>query len=80
MCLAVPMKVLSRDGEMGKVEQDGVARDVSFAMVPEAEVGDYVLIHAGFAIERLDQQQAADTLALLNEMWAEDEPDPRGGS
>ncbi|NMB74494.1 MAG: HypC/HybG/HupF family hydrogenase formation chaperone [Myxococcales bacterium] len=70
MCLAVPMKVLSRQGEMGAVEQAGVRREVSFAMLPEAAVGDFVLIHAGFAIQRLDEEEARSTLDLIRQIAA----------
>jgi hydrogenase expression/formation protein HypC len=68
MCLAIPMKVIEREDERGKVEQGGVIREVSFAMLPEVVLGDYVLVHAGFAIERLDEQEAQSTLALLHEV------------
>ena len=70
MCLAVPMKVISLEGELGQVEQSGVTRQVSFALLPEVALGDFVLIHAGFAIERLDEQEARETLDLLREVAA----------
>ena len=76
MCLAIPMKVIECKNERGKVEQGGVIREVSFAMVPEVVLGDYVLIHAGFAIERLDEQEAQNTLDLLRNVIAASEPDP----
>ncbi len=72
MCLAVPMKVVDRRGELGRVEQGGVTREASFTLLPQARPGDYVLVHAGFAIERLDQQEAEKTLQLLQEMLAAD--------
>jgi hydrogenase expression/formation protein HypC len=73
MCLAIPMKVIERENERGKVEQGGVIREVNFAMVPEVVLGDYVLIHAGFAIERLDEQEAQSTLELLRDVIAASE-------
>lgn len=68
MCLAIPMKVIERTDERGKVEQGGVIREVSFVMLPEVVLGDYVLVHAGFAIERLDEEEAQSTLELLREV------------
>jgi hydrogenase expression/formation protein HypC len=64
------MKVIERQGDLGKVEHGGVIREASFAMLPEVQLGDYVLIHAGFAIERLDEQEAQKTLELLREVAA----------
>ncbi len=73
MCLAIPMKVIEREQERGKVEQGGVIREVSFAMLPEVALGDYVLVHAGFAIERLDEQEAQSTLELLRDVLSVEE-------
>jgi hydrogenase expression/formation protein HypC len=68
MCLAVPARVVSIDADqMGTVEIGGVGRQVALDLVPETEVGDYVIVHVGFAIERLDEAEAEETLALLNE-------------
>ena len=68
MCLAVPARVVSIDAErQGTVEIGGVGRQVALDLVPETEVGDYVIVHVGFAIERLDEAEARETLALLNE-------------
>jgi hydrogenase expression/formation protein HypC len=68
MCLAVPMKVVEIDGPFGKVETEGVRRKVSFQLLPDVQTGDYVLIHAGFAIERINEEEAKITLELLNEL------------
>jgi hydrogenase expression/formation protein HypC len=68
VCLGVPMKVLSIDGGLAKVEMGGVVRQASLALVEGVEVGDYVIVHAGFAIERLDESQANVTLGLLREL------------
>jgi hydrogenase expression/formation protein HypC len=67
MCLAVPGKVVSMAGEdplgrMGKIDFGGVFRDASLAYVPEAKVGDYVIIHAGFALSVLDEEEARQVL------------------
>ena len=68
MCLAVPAKVLAIDGAMGTVELAGVTRDVSLMLLPEARVGDHVLVHAGFAMQIVDEKEFEETNALLAEM------------
>jgi len=68
MCLAVPLRVVSIDGATAEVEMGGVTRRVSLVLVPETQVGDYVLVHTGFAISRLDEEEAEETLALFEEM------------
>jgi len=74
MCLAVPGKVLDcvdSDGVCeGRVQFGGIVRRVRLDFVPEAEVGDYVMVHVGFAISRIDAEEAERTLALLAEMGA----------
>jgi hydrogenase expression/formation protein HypC len=74
MCLAVPGKVveITGDGElrMGKVDFSGVQRQACLAYVPEVELGDYVLVHVGFAISRIDEQAAHETLQALAEIGA----------
>ncbi len=71
MCLAVPVRVVAveEDG-WGQVEVAGVRRRVNLQMVPEAQVGDYVLLHAGYAIARVDEEEARETLRLLEEISA----------
>ena len=68
MCLAVPAKVIEIRDAMGKVELSGVTRDVSLMLLPEAKVGDFVLVHAGFAMQIVDEKSAEETNALLAEM------------
>ena len=58
MCLAVPLKLIAIDGQTGVGEFDGVRRKVQLTFVPKAQVGDYVIVHAGFAMEIMDAQQA----------------------
>lgn len=65
MCLGVPMQVIKIDNEMAVCEIDGVRREASLMMIDGVKVGDYVLIHAGFAIERLDEEEAQLTLDAL---------------
>jgi len=67
MCLAIPMRLTERTELEGEVELDGVRRTVSLMLLPEAEVGQHLLIHAGYAIGALDEDEAAETLALLRE-------------
>jgi len=77
MCLGVPMKLVSVEGRQGKAELDGISRKIGIDLVPAAKVGDYVIVHAGYAIQILDEQSALETLALLAEVGAfETEPEP----
>lgn len=68
MCLGVPMRLASIDGHTGKAELEGVTRDVMLDLVPGAQVGEFVIIHAGYAIQTLDEASARETLRLLAEM------------
>ncbi|MCU0291928.1 MAG: HypC/HybG/HupF family hydrogenase formation chaperone [Thermoanaerobaculaceae bacterium] len=68
MCLAVPMKLVERAEDLGVVELDGVRREVSLQLQPEVRLGDFVLVHAGYAIGIVDAAEAAETLSLLREM------------
>jgi hydrogenase expression/formation protein HypC len=72
MCLAIPMKLLSKEGDRGTVDLSGVHRQVMLSLVPSAEVGDYVIVHAGYALEILDEADATKTLELLREMGEQD--------
>lgn len=68
MCLAVPVKIISIDGEQAEVDIGGVSRKVNIALTPEAQVGDYVLLHTGYAINVLNEEEAQETLSLLSRM------------
>lgn len=70
MCLAVPAKVVEIGDDRALVELGGITREASLVLVPETRVGDYVLLHAGFAIQRLDEDEAKETLHLFEEMMA----------
>lgn len=70
MCLALPSLVVARDGDDAVVELGGVRKKVSAALVPQARVGDYVIVHVGYAIGVLDAAEAARTLALVAELEA----------
>ena len=76
MCLAIPARVVTRKGERAQVDfGEGVLREVNVTLV-EAKVGDYVLVHAGYAIQVLDEKEALETLSLWNEIL-EEETKPR---
>ena len=68
MCLAVPMKVLSIAGSEGRADLNGVRRTVMLDLVPEVAVGDYVICHAGYAIQRIDEEAALEKLSFLKEL------------
>ena len=72
MCLAVPGKVLTKECiggvEVGQVQFGGIVRQVALGFVPEAEVGDYVMVHVGFAISRVDEAEAKRTYRMLEEL------------
>jgi hydrogenase expression/formation protein HypC len=82
MCLAVPGKLLSVEGEdpmfrSGRVSFGGTVRDVNLAYVPEAKVGDYVLVHVGFAISTVDEAEAQQVFEYLREMGELEDGDAR---
>lgn len=68
MCLAVPAKVVSREEFLAVVDVAGVTRNVSLMLLPHAKVGDFVMIHAGFAIETVEEEEAGRILELLQEL------------
>jgi len=88
MCLAVPGKIVSVSGEdltrQGRVDFGGILKEVNLAYLPEAQLGDYVLVHVGFAISVVDEEEAAKVFGYLREMGylgelAELTPDPDPG-
>jgi hydrogenase expression/formation protein HypC len=68
MCLAIPVRIVTIDGDAAETEIAGVRRRVSIAFTPEAKVGDYVLLHTGYAIGVIDEAEAEETLKLLEEI------------
>jgi hydrogenase expression/formation protein HypC len=68
MCLAIPVKIVAIDGDEAETEIAGVRRRVSIALTPEAKLGDYVLLHTGYAIGVVDEGEAEETLKLLEEI------------
>ncbi len=68
MCLAIPALVKSIDGYQAEIDIDGVTRQVSIQLTPDVRVGDYVLLHTGYAINVIDETEAQETLKLLREL------------
>jgi hydrogenase expression/formation protein HypC len=77
MCLAVPGKILTKENiggvDVGQVQIGAITRQVALGFVPEAEVGDYVMVHVGFAISRIDAEEAQRTYEILEELGAVEE-------
>jgi hydrogenase expression/formation protein HypC len=69
MCLAVPMKVVEIEGPVAQVEEGGVRRAARVDLIDGVKVGDYVIVHAGIAIERLEPEEARETLRLFEEVF-----------
>ena len=70
MCVAVPAMIVDREEFLATVDVNGVRRQVSLMLLPQAQAGEYVLIHAGFAIQSLDEEEALRTLELFKELEA----------
>ena len=68
MCLAIPAKIISIDGTMADVDIAGVTRKASIQLTPEAGVGDFVLLHTGYAISIVSAEEAAETMKVLREL------------
>ena len=71
MCLAIPVKVIKIKENLAQVDMSGVKREVDVRFLEDIKVGDYVLVHAGFAIEKIDEEEAAETLKLLKDITFE---------
>jgi hydrogenase expression/formation protein HypC len=76
MCLAIPAKVKSINGVEAEVEVGGVSRKASVILTPEAKVGDYVLLHTGYAINVIDEEEAQETLKIFQEIAEAEEGEP----
>lgn len=68
MCLAIPLKIVEINGNEAMAEIEGVRRKIRTDFVKNLNVGDYVIVHAGFALERLDEQQAKENMELIREV------------
>lgn len=74
MCVGVPMQVISIDGDNIVAETDGVRRQASLMILgDEVKVGDFLIIHAGFAISRLDEEEARETIRMMKEVFSEED-------
>jgi len=72
MCLAVPSKIIEINDSMAKVDVDGVVRDTSIMLIDDVQIGDYVIVHAGFAINKLDEKAALQTIEDMRNILAAD--------
>jgi hydrogenase expression/formation protein HypC len=70
MCLAIPSKITKIENNMATIDVEGIQREASLLLLEDARVGDYVIVHAGFAISKLDEAAARETLDLLREAIA----------
>ena len=67
MCLAIPSRVIEIEGHSGTIDTDGVRREVSLVLLADVKIGDYVIVHAGYAIQIIDEASATASLAALHE-------------
>ena len=70
MCLAIPSKIVKIENNMGMIDIEGVTRETSLLLVEDAKVGDYVIVHAGFAIRKIDEAEAMESLKILRKAAA----------
>lgn len=68
MCLSIPAKIVSIEGEKAKVSLGGAEYNAALDLVEDVKVGDYVLLHSGFALQKIDEEEAKETIRLLNEI------------
>ena len=68
MCLAIPAKIIKIDDNMGTIDMEGTQREVSLLLLEDAKIGDYVIVHAGFAIHKIDEAEAKESLKVLREL------------
>ena len=69
MCLAIPVKVIKLKDNLAEVDMAGVKREVDVRFLEDVRVGDYILVHAGFGIEKINEQEARETLRLLKDIY-----------
>lgn len=68
MCLSIPARILSIDGDMAKVSVSGAITDASLQLIDNPQVGEYILLHTGFALEKISEAEAEETMRLLREL------------
>ena len=71
MCVAIPAKIIKIDGGMGVIDMEGTQMEVSLLLQEDAQVGDYVIVHAGFAIQKVDEEAARESIRVLREIVSE---------
>ena len=77
MCLAIPSRIVEIKGGLATADVYGARRQINLMLLPEeAQVGEYVLVHAGFAIQKIDEEAARETLSLIGDMLAQVEQEP----
>ncbi|MBN2460453.1 MAG: HypC/HybG/HupF family hydrogenase formation chaperone [Candidatus Cloacimonetes bacterium] len=69
MCLAIPGKLVKKEGEIGTVDFGGIAKDIALNFVPEAKPGDWLIVHTGFALNIISEKDARETIALIREAY-----------
>jgi hydrogenase expression/formation protein HypC len=72
MCLAIPAKVIAISGDMATAELEGAQVEACIALLPEVQIGDYIIVHAGYALQRMDESEAAINLDYLRQMYEND--------
>ncbi|MFC1798717.1 HypC/HybG/HupF family hydrogenase formation chaperone [Thermodesulfobacteriota bacterium] len=70
MCLAIPSKVIRVDKDIATIDVSGVRREASIVLIDDVHIGDYVIVHAGYAIQKIDEDAAMETLKVLGEVFA----------
>jgi hydrogenase expression/formation protein HypC len=76
MCLAIPSKIVEKNGNLAVIDVDGVRREANLMLLEDVDLGDWVIVHAGFAIHKIDEKSALETLAFLKEAAAHWERQP----
>ena len=71
MCLGIPAKIVKIENNMGTIDVEGTQKEVSLLLQEDAKVGDYVIVHAGFAIQKIDEEEALETLGFLRQIVTE---------
>jgi hydrogenase expression/formation protein HypC len=68
MCLGIPLKIIELDGKLALAEMNGIKKKVRVDLLPDIRLGDYVMVHAGFALEKMEKQQAEETMEAILEL------------
>ena len=80
MCLAIPSKIIKIDNNIATIDVDGVRREASLLLLDDVQVGDYVVVHAGFAINKINEEHALESLKLLKQAASIIFEDPKEGT